>query len=86
MQALLFGNPRAGTPLLATEARAGLDLPLRALAWESEDGVVRISYNDSEWIAARHGIPGNLSANLAVIHSLVEGTVARESGAEALIH
>ena len=71
MLALLFGSPRAGTPLLATEPRVGLDLPLRALAWESEDGAVRLSYDAPEWIAARHGLPAALARNLDAIRPLV---------------
>ncbi len=68
---LLFGNPRAGTPLLVARPRVGLDLPLRALAWEDDGGVVRISYDAPEWIAARHGLPGALADNLAAVRALV---------------
>ena len=82
MQALLFGNPRAGTPLLASRPRAGLDLPLRALAWEDEDGVVRLSYDAPEWIAARHGLPVELAGNLAAIRALVEEAATGGSVAE----
>ena len=71
MLALLFGSPRAGTPLLATEPRVGLDLPLRALAWEGEDGAVRLSYDAPERIAARHGLPAALARNLDAIRALV---------------
>jgi uncharacterized protein (DUF302 family) len=71
MLALLFGNPRAGTPLLAMQPRVGLDLPLRALAWEGEDGIVRLSYDAPEWIAERHGLPAALARNLEAIRPLV---------------
>ena len=72
MLTLLFGNPRAGTPVLAAEPRAGLDLPLRALAWEDEEGVVRLSYDAPEWIAARHALSAALARNLAAIRTLVD--------------
>jgi uncharacterized protein (DUF302 family) len=82
MLTLMFGNPRAGTPLLAAEPRAGLDLPLRALAWEDEGGVVRLSYHAPEWIAARHGLPVELAGNLSAIRGLVEEAATGGSMAE----
>jgi uncharacterized protein (DUF302 family) len=71
MQAILFGNPAAGTPLLAAKPRAGVDLPLRVLAWEGDDGVVRLSYDAPAWIAARHGLPAALAGNLGAIEQIV---------------
>jgi uncharacterized protein (DUF302 family) len=71
MQMLLFGNPKAGTPILIAAPRAGLDLPLRALAWEDADGAVWVSSNAPEYLAARH--------------SLMPDLVARVGGAGALI-
>jgi uncharacterized protein (DUF302 family) len=68
---LLFGNPKAGTPILIAAPRAGLDLPLRALAWEDADGAVWVSSNAPEYLAARH--------------SLMPDLVARVGGAGALI-
>lgn len=56
---LIFGNARAGTPLMQAEQTIGIDLPLKALAWEDAAGKVWLAYNDPEWIAARHGLaPG----------------------------
>ncbi len=72
MEALLFGNPKAGTPLLVAAPRAGLDLPLRALAWEDADGKVRVSMNAPSWVVGRHGLDAALSANLAAGQALVE--------------
>ncbi|MEF8937971.1 MAG: DUF302 domain-containing protein [Halovenus sp.] len=54
---IFFGNPQAGTPLMQTSQRAGLDLPQRMLVWD-DDGEIKISYNDPEYIAQRHGIEG----------------------------
>ena len=53
---LIFGNARGGTPLMEAQQTAGIDLPLKALAWEDAGGKVWLAYNDPEWIAARHGI------------------------------
>jgi len=58
---ILVGNPRGGTPLMQDAQMAGIDLPLRALAWEDADGRVWMTTNDTAWIAARHGL-GEASA------------------------
>jgi uncharacterized protein (DUF302 family) len=55
-QLLLFGNPKGGTPLMQDKQTAGIDLPLKALAWEDADGKVWLSYNEASWIAQRHGL------------------------------
>lgn len=72
MQALLFGNPKAGTPLLVAGPRSGLNLPLRALAWEDAAGAVWLSSNTPEYVVARHGLPVELAANLAAARPLLE--------------
>lgn len=53
---LIFGNPKGGTPLMQDQQLAGIDLPVKALAWEDEAGKVWLSYNAAEWIAGRHGL------------------------------
>jgi uncharacterized protein (DUF302 family) len=53
---LIFGNPTAGTPLMQAEQTIGIDLPLKALAWEDASGDVWIAYNDPAWLAVRHGL------------------------------
>jgi uncharacterized protein (DUF302 family) len=55
-QILIFGNPRAGTPLMQSAQTVGIDLPLKALVWEDDKGEVWLGYNDPAWIAERHGI------------------------------
>jgi uncharacterized protein (DUF302 family) len=52
---LIFGNARGGTPLMQATQSIGIDLPLKALAWEDADGKVWLSYNEPTWIAERHG-------------------------------
>src|ERR1700719_2670804 len=54
-QMLIFGNPKAGTPLMVAAPTAGLDLPLKALVWEDTDGSAWIAYNDPEYVIKRHG-------------------------------
>ena len=52
---LIFGNPKAGTPLMQKAQTLGIDLPLKALVWEDERGKTWLGYNDPVWLAARHG-------------------------------
>jgi uncharacterized protein (DUF302 family) len=55
-QLLIFGNPAGGTPLMQDRQAAGIDLPVKALAWEDAEGRVWLAYNDAAWIAQRHGL------------------------------
>src|SRR5208337_2397176 len=54
-EVLIFGNPRAGTPLMQAAQTMGIDLPLKALVWQDEQGRTWLSYNDPQWLARRHG-------------------------------
>jgi len=54
---LVFGNPQGGTPLMECAQSAGIDLPLKALAWQDEAGQVWLGYNGPQYLAARHGAP-----------------------------
>jgi uncharacterized protein (DUF302 family) len=71
-QLLIFGNPKAGTPLMLAAPVAGLDLPLKALAWEEADDRVWIAYNDPQYVVRRHALAATLSANLAAAVSILE--------------
>ncbi|PNG28066.1 hypothetical protein CR492_02920 [Methylocella silvestris] len=51
---LIFGNARAGTPLMQADQRIGIDLPLKALIWQDADDKVWLTYTEPAWIAARH--------------------------------
>jgi uncharacterized protein (DUF302 family) len=53
---LVFGNPKLGTQLMTSGASAGIDLPMKALAWQDAQGQVWLAYNDPAYIAQRHGI------------------------------
>ena len=53
---LIFGNPKLGTPLMISNQTVGIDLPMKALAWEDAKGQVWLTYNDPAYFAARHGI------------------------------
>jgi len=71
-QLLIFGNPKAGTPLMVAVPTAGLDLPLKALVWEDGDGGTWIAYNDPQYLIRRHGLAPALGANLAAVVPLLE--------------
>lgn len=70
-QLLLFGNPKAGTPLMVAEPTIALDLPLKALAWEAADSKVWLSYNDPNYLKQRFNLPNELVKNIAVIEPLI---------------
>lgn len=59
---LIFGHPRGGTPLMQNRQTAGIDLPVKALAWEDKDGHVWLTYNEAAWLATRHQL-GTASAD-----------------------
>jgi uncharacterized protein (DUF302 family) len=67
---LVFGNPRAGTPLLTVAPTVGIDLPLKVLIWEAADGTATVGYNRPDWIGARHGVPDELRARLQPVEAL----------------
>jgi uncharacterized protein (DUF302 family)/uncharacterized membrane protein YidH (DUF202 family) len=62
---LIFGNPKAGTPVMLAAPSIALDLPLKILVWEDEAGKAWISYNSAEYLGSRHNVPGELIPNLA---------------------
>ncbi len=74
-QVLIFGNPRAGTPLMVARPLVGLDLPLRVLVWRASDGRVWASYQDSAFIAKRYGLPDGLEKNVAGVAALVDAAL-----------
>jgi uncharacterized protein (DUF302 family) len=53
---LIFGNARAGTPLMQAHQQMGIDLPLKVLAWQDAAGKTWLSYNEPTWLARRHGL------------------------------
>jgi uncharacterized protein (DUF302 family) len=80
MVQLVFGNPKAGTPLLLAAPTVGLDLPLRILVWEDSAGAVWLSYQDPGALLRRHQIPSNLLQNIAGIRALAEQTLTSDDG------
>ncbi len=72
---VIFGNPKAGTPLMVKQPSSALDLPLKVLVTESVPGDVRVSLNATAYILQRHGLPAEFSANLAPAERLIENAL-----------
>jgi uncharacterized protein (DUF302 family)/uncharacterized membrane protein YidH (DUF202 family) len=67
---LIFGSPKAGTPLMLAAPSIAIDLPLKILVWEDAQGKVWVSYNSAEYLKDRHGLPPELLQNIAVVETL----------------
>jgi uncharacterized protein (DUF302 family) len=67
---LIFGSPRAGTPLMLAAPSIAIDLPLKILIWEDSGGKVWLSYNSPVYLQERHGLPQELLQNVAVVETL----------------
>jgi uncharacterized protein (DUF302 family) len=72
---LIFGNARAGTPLMVASPLMALDLPLRTLVWEDAKGGVWVSYNSPAYLAERYGIADDVIKNIAAVDVLVDAAL-----------
>jgi uncharacterized protein (DUF302 family) len=79
---LLFGHPRGGTPLMQEQQTVGIDLPLKALAWEDEAGQVWLTYNDVEWLADRHGLGAGSASSLEAMRASTAALAAAAAGVD----
>jgi uncharacterized protein (DUF302 family) len=73
---LIFGNPKAGTPLMLAAPSTAIDLPLKVLVREDGDGKVWVAYNDPEYLRERHGFPEQMVQNLAAVEALARAAAA----------
>ena len=70
-EVLIFGNPKAGTPLMVAAPTIAIDLPLKILVWQDQAGTTWLSYNDPAWLAARHAAgEGTAKLVLAMCNAL----------------
>jgi uncharacterized protein (DUF302 family) len=67
---LIFGNPKAGTPLMQAAPTTAIDLPLKLLVWEDAESKVWITYNSPAWLQQRHGFPEAMITNIAAVETL----------------
>jgi uncharacterized protein (DUF302 family) len=77
---LVFGNAKAGTPLMQARQQIGIDLPLKMLAWEDPSGTRWLSYNDPVWLAKRHGLGQELDQAVKAMSSAL-GVLAKKASA-----
>ena len=69
---LIFGNPKAGTPVMLAAPSSAIDLPLKILVWEDDQGKVWITYNCPTYLQTRHNLPADLLQHIAVIEPLAK--------------
>ena len=67
---LIFGSPKAGTPLMLAAPSIAIDLPLKILVWQNADGKTFLSYNKPTYLQQRHGLPDRLLPALAAVETL----------------
>ena len=67
---VIFGNPKAGTPLMLAAPSIAIDLPLKILIWQDKQGTGWVSYNSPEYLLERHGLPQDFLRNIAVVEAL----------------
>jgi len=73
---LIFGSPKAGTPVMLAAPSIAIDLPLKILVWEDSAGKVWVSYNSPDFLKARHGVPDELLKNIGVVAALAEAAAS----------
>jgi len=67
---LIFGNPKAGTPIMLAAPTSAIDLPLKILIWEDAQGKVWVTYNSPVYLQERHSLPTELLQNIEVVKTL----------------
>jgi len=67
---LVFGSPKAGTPVMLAAPSIAIDLPLKILVWEDAEAKVWVSYNSPAYLEERHAIPHELLQNIAAVEAL----------------
>jgi uncharacterized protein (DUF302 family) len=73
---LVFGNPTAGTPLMVAAPSVAIDLPLKVLVSEDDEGTVWVWYNSPQYLGARHGLPEGLLKNVSGVAGIAESVVS----------
>jgi len=82
-EVVIFGNAKAGTPLMRSARTIGIDLPLRLLVWRDDAGRTFLAYNDPHWLAARHGplegTDGVLDAMTKALRAIAESATGTDN-------
>jgi uncharacterized protein (DUF302 family) len=82
-EVLIFGNAKAGTPLMQSVQTIGIDLPLKALVWQDASGDTWLSYNDPAWLAKRHGLTGEAEAAAGKMSAALQAVVSAATASPA---
>jgi len=77
---LIFGNPKAGTPLMQSNQTIGIDLPLKVLVWQDAGGKVWLTYNDPDWLAQRHRLGPGTDASVTALASVLANLAKAAAG------
>jgi len=77
---LIFGNAKAGTPLMQLGQTIGIDLPLKTLVWQDASGTTWLSYNDPDWLACRHGLDATSKVTLDVLTAVLKAISGKAAG------
>ncbi|MBS1525667.1 MAG: DUF302 domain-containing protein [Bacteroidetes bacterium] len=72
---LIFGNPKAGTPLMVAEPLSGIDLPLKTLIWQDNDNKIWLSYNSFSYLQQRFGFSDELIKSVSAVEGLLKAAV-----------
>jgi uncharacterized protein (DUF302 family) len=79
---LIFGNAKGGTPLMQANQEIGIDLPLKILVWQDQAGTTWLSYNDSSWLAKRHGLSHDSQTNVNTLGNVVSALAAAAAASQ----
>ena len=81
-EVLIFGNAKAGTPVMQSVQTIGIDLPLKALVWQDASGVTWLTYNDPSWLVKRHGreVDEAVNAMTAALAAVAKAATVSGSG------
>ena len=74
---LVYGNPKGGTPLMLAAPDFALELPLRVLVREGENGQTYVVFNPAQTLEGKHGLPAGMAERLAPAESLIRSVVVR---------
>jgi uncharacterized protein (DUF302 family) len=80
-EVLIFGNAKAGTPLMQSVQTIGIDLPLKALVWQDTSGNTWLSYNDPVWLAKRHGLGHETDAAVSTMAAALDAVASAAANA-----
>jgi uncharacterized protein (DUF302 family) len=77
---ILFGDPATGLPLIKDNQVAAIDLPMRAIIWEDENGEVWLTYPDIGWLVERHGLGSDVAPDVAEIRKFMANLISSAAG------